>query len=87
MLARFAHLTLFRHPTLDGWHPTLLADDLGISKQTVNDLFGDLETLGYIRREVDPADKRSRAQASGLGVQRARRQLECEWVLSINQNG
>jgi DNA-binding MarR family transcriptional regulator len=40
--------------------PTDLADELRISKQAVNDLLGDLERQGYIRRHVDPADRRSR---------------------------
>ena len=55
-----AHVSLFRHPTLDGMRPTDLADEVQLSKQAVNDLLGDLEHQGYIRREVDPADRRSR---------------------------
>ena len=55
-----AHVLLFRHPTLDGMRPTDLADEVQLSKQAVNDLLGDLEQQGYIRREVDPADRRSR---------------------------
>lgn len=55
-----AHVSLFRHPTLDGMRPTDLADEMRISKQAVNDLLGDLERQGYIRREVDPADRRGR---------------------------
>lgn len=55
-----AHVSLFRYPGLDGSRPTDLADELQISKQAVNDLLRDLERLGYIRREIDPADRRSR---------------------------
>ncbi len=55
-----AHVSLFRYPGLDGSRPTQLADEMQISKQAVNDLLRDLERLGYIRRAVDPADKRSR---------------------------
>jgi DNA-binding MarR family transcriptional regulator len=55
-----AHVSLFRHPTLDGMRPTDLADEVQLSKQAVNDLLGDLEHQGYIRREVDSADRRSR---------------------------
>ena len=54
------HVSLFKHPTLDGMRPTGLADELRISKQMVNDVLRDLERLGYIRRDVDPADRRSR---------------------------
>lgn len=55
-----AHVSLFRYPGLDGSRPTQLADELQISKQAVNDLLRDLERRGYIRREVDPSDRRSR---------------------------
>ena len=54
------HVSLFRHPTLDGMRPTDLADEMQLSKQAVNDLLRDLERQGYIRRDVDPADRRSR---------------------------
>jgi DNA-binding MarR family transcriptional regulator len=55
-----AHVSLFRYPGLDGSRPTDLADELQVSKQAVNDLLRDLERLGYIRRETDAADRRSR---------------------------
>jgi DNA-binding MarR family transcriptional regulator len=51
---------MFRHPTLDGMRPSELAEALMISKQSVNDLLGDLERQGYITREVDPSDRRGR---------------------------
>ena len=54
------HVSLFRHPTLDGMRPTDLADEMQLSKQAVNDLLRDLERQGYIRRDVDPAHRRSR---------------------------
>ncbi len=55
-----AHVSLFRHPTLDGMRPTDLAGEMQLSKQAVNDLLRDLERQRYIRRDVDPADRRSR---------------------------
>ena len=84
-----AHVSLFRHPTLDGMRPTDLADEVQISKQAVNDLLRDLERQGYIRRDVDPADRRSRLirlTAKGmkledtvrLAARDAERQLERE---------
>ncbi len=54
------HVSLFRHPTLDGMRPTDLADEMQLSKQAVNGLLRDLERQGYIRRDVDPAHRRSR---------------------------
>jgi DNA-binding MarR family transcriptional regulator len=55
-----AHIGMFRHPTLDGQRPTQLADQLQITKQSVNDLLGHLEHAGYITRQPDPADRRAR---------------------------
>jgi DNA-binding MarR family transcriptional regulator len=55
-----AHISLFRYPGLDRCRPTQLADELQISKQAVNDLLRDLECRGYLTREVDGADRRSR---------------------------
>jgi DNA-binding MarR family transcriptional regulator len=83
------HVSLFRHPTLDGMRPTALAGEMQSSKQAVNDLLRDLERQGYIRREVDPADRRSRLirlTAKGtkledtvrLAARDAERQLERE---------
>ena len=39
---------------------TLLADQLQITKQSVNDLLGHLEQHGYITRQHDPTDGRAR---------------------------
>jgi len=84
-----AHVSLFRHPTLDGMRPTDLAGEMQVSKQAVNDLLRDLERQGYIRREVAQADRRSRLirlTAKGmrledtvrLAARDAERQLERE---------
>ena len=55
-----AHIGLFRYPTLDGLRPTELADQLQITKQSINDLLRHLEQNGYLIRKVDPADGRAR---------------------------
>jgi DNA-binding MarR family transcriptional regulator len=55
-----SHVGLFRYPTLDRQRPSELADQLQITRQSVNELLGDLEELGYVTRESDPADKRAR---------------------------
>src|SRR5690242_20675745 len=57
---RPAHVTLFRWPGPDGARPTELAAAAHISKQSVNDRLGELERLGYLTRERDPADSRAR---------------------------
>ncbi|MBK5289113.1 MAG: winged helix-turn-helix transcriptional regulator [Acidimicrobiia bacterium] len=55
-----AHVGLFRYPGLDGQRPSELAEQLQITKQSVNDLLGHLEARGYLAREPDPADGRAR---------------------------
>src|SRR5690349_14306063 len=57
---RPVHVTLFRWPGPDGMRPTELAAAVGFSNQAVNDRLGDLERLGYLTREPDPADSRAR---------------------------
>jgi DNA-binding MarR family transcriptional regulator len=55
-----AHVALFRNPGLEGRRPGELADEMNITKQSVNELLGHLERRGYLVREVDPVDSRSR---------------------------
>jgi len=55
-----AHLSLFRWPGMDRTRPTELAEQMRITKQSVNDLLGHLEQRGYLVREPDPADGRAR---------------------------
>ena len=55
-----AHVGLWRYPGLDGLRPSQLADRVGITKQSVNDLLGHLEQHGYLSRVPDSADGRAR---------------------------
>ena len=55
-----AHVGLWRYPGIDGLRPSQLADQRGITKQSVNDLLGHLEGHGYLVREPDSADRRAR---------------------------
>jgi DNA-binding MarR family transcriptional regulator len=55
-----AHVGLWRYPGLDGLRPSQLADQVGITKQSVNDLLGHLERRGYLRRVPDSDDGRAR---------------------------
>jgi DNA-binding MarR family transcriptional regulator len=55
-----AHVGLFRYPGLNGQRPTELADQIGITKQSVNDLLSHLEQHGYLIREPDLVDRRAR---------------------------
>ena len=59
-----AHVTLIRYPTLGGLRPSKLAEQVGITKQSVNDLLGHLERHGYLMRVPDPADGRARVDSA-----------------------
>lgn len=85
-----AQFALIRWPTLDGVRPGQLADSVGLSKQAVNDLLGELDRNGYIERHPDPADRRARIvrlTARGQQLQRTShemsRALEAAWAASI----
>jgi DNA-binding MarR family transcriptional regulator len=55
-----AHLNVFQYPGPQGARPTELAARLRISKQALNYLLGQLERLGYLERQADPDDLRSK---------------------------
>ncbi len=55
-----AHVGLWRYPGLEGVRPSQLADHVGITKQSVNDLLGHLEAHGYLSRVPDSIDGRAR---------------------------
>jgi DNA-binding MarR family transcriptional regulator len=55
-----AHVAMFRYPTPEGRRPSEIADKLQITKQSVNDLLGDMEARGYLVRVPDPTDGRAR---------------------------
>jgi DNA-binding MarR family transcriptional regulator len=78
---------LLRWPGIDGLRPGEIAQLSGLSKQTVNDLLGELERSGYIRRDPHPADRRARLvrlTATGGDLQRTAHEtssaLEEEWA-------
>jgi DNA-binding MarR family transcriptional regulator len=57
---RASHFELFRFPGPQGLRPTELADHVGLSKQALNHLLNELESLGYLTREAAGADGRHR---------------------------
>ena len=57
---RASHLELFRFPGPQGARPTELADHVGLSKQALNHLLNELESLGYLTRQAAGADGRHR---------------------------
>ena len=55
-----AHMNVFQYPGPQGARPSELAARLGMTKQALNYLLGELERLGYLGREPDPDDLRSK---------------------------
>ena len=56
----FAHLNVFQYPGPQGARPSELAARLGMTKQALNYLLGELERLEYLQRQPDPDDLRSK---------------------------
>src|SRR5215204_4023885 len=56
----FAHLNVFQYPGPQGARPSELAARLGMTKQALNYLLGELERLQYLQRQPDPDDLRSK---------------------------
>ncbi len=48
------HVLLFRYPTIADLRPGQLSEELGLSKQTINDLLRQLEAKGYVTLRPDP---------------------------------
>lgn len=55
-----AHLAVLRYPGPDGRRPSELAAEVGMTKQAMNYLLGQLQQFGYIERRDDPNDQRSK---------------------------
>jgi DNA-binding MarR family transcriptional regulator len=82
-----AYLPVFGYPGPQGTRPSELAARLGISKQALNYLLGNLERAGYLERRPHPDDSRSRRivlTARGLGAVKVIRdavaELETSWT-------
>lgn len=80
-----AHLTLLRYPGPQGRRPSDLVAATGMTKQAVNYMLGELERLGYLVREDDPEDRRSkrialtaRGVTAGRTIRRTVREVEAE---------
>jgi DNA-binding MarR family transcriptional regulator len=55
-----AHVALFHYEGMEGCRPSQLAEQMQITKQSINDLLRHLEKHRYIRLEPDPDDSRAR---------------------------
>lgn len=57
---RTPHTALLPHIDFEGTRLTELASRVGTSKQAVGELVAELEEMGFLRRDPDPADARAR---------------------------
>jgi DNA-binding MarR family transcriptional regulator len=87
-----AQFALLRWPSVDNMRPSEVAELAGLSKQTVNDLLGELERSGYLERRPHPADGRGRIvglTARGRRLQRVThrisRELESVWAEQVGR--
>jgi DNA-binding MarR family transcriptional regulator len=81
-----AHLDVFQYPGPDNQRPLQLASQTRMTKQALNYLLGQLQQLGYLNREPDENDQRSkrvRLTPRGHAVIKAIREIvqdvEKEW--------
>lgn len=80
------HLNVFQYPGPQGARPSELAARLRVSKQALNYLLGELERSGYLERQPDPRDLRSkriklthRGELAIATIRGAVSELEREW--------
>jgi DNA-binding MarR family transcriptional regulator len=81
-----AHLDVFQWPGPENQRPLELATQTRMTKQALNYLLGQLQQLGYLTREPDDRDQRSKRihlTSQGHAVIRAIREVvrdvETEW--------
>jgi DNA-binding MarR family transcriptional regulator len=81
-----AHLDVFQYPGPENQRPIDLAAQTGMSKQALNYLLRQLEQLGYLTRDIDERDQRSkrihatpRGLAAGKAIREIVREVEAEW--------
>lgn len=86
------HLAVLQFPGPDGMRPSELAARIGMSKQALNYLLGELERMGYLVREPDPDDLRSRRiRLTGRGhatvpvMRDAVRATERDWASRVGE--
>jgi len=85
-----AHFAVLRYPGPENRRPLDCAAEAGMTKQAMNYLLGQLERLGYLTREDDPEDQRSkrihlteRGDAAAQTIRETVRQIETEFEQEI----
>jgi DNA-binding MarR family transcriptional regulator len=62
-----AHLYVFQYPGPDGMRPSELARQLHISRQAMNHMIAQLESLGYLERRAESQEDRRRVYLTTRG--------------------
>lgn len=81
-----AHLNVLQYPGPENQRPSELASRTRMTKQALNYLLGQLEQLGYVTRQGDDSDQRSkrihltpRGQAAIKAIREIVREVEADW--------
>jgi DNA-binding MarR family transcriptional regulator len=81
-----AHLNVLQYPGPENQRPSELATRTRMTKQALNYLLGQLEQLGYLTREEDDSDQRSKrihltpkGQAAIKAIREIVQEVETEW--------
>ncbi len=81
-----AHLDVFQYPGPENQRPLELATQTRMTKQALNYLLGQLQQLGYLTRETDENDQRSkrirltpRGHAAIKAIREIVQDVESEW--------
>ena len=81
-----AHLNVLQYPGPENQRPSELATRTRMTKQALNYLLGQLQQLGYVTREDDDTDQRSkrihltpRGRAAIKAIREIVREVEAEW--------
>lgn len=81
-----AHVDVWRYPGPENQRPSELATQTRMTKQALNYLLGQLEQLGYLTRETDSDDQRSKrirltpkGHAASRAIYEIVQEVETEW--------
>lgn len=86
-----AHSRLFQYPPIDGMRPADLAERIGVSKQALNHLLGQLEKLGYLQRRREQGNGHIAIYFTKRGwlvlesIVATMRQLEADWQRQLGK--
>ena len=86
-----AYFGLFQYPPIDGMRPIDLAKRLGISKQALNHLLGQIEKLGYLQRRHEQPNGHAAVYLTERGWLvvdsnvATMRQLEADWQRQLGK--